>query len=137
MAKIKFKEIFSPALKIFIICLVSAGLLAGTNFLTKERIKQNLQEEEIATRKIVFSSASAFGEFGQVQVEDVQVSYCTAFDGAGKKIGYIFTCGTKGYGGLVSVMTGIDINGNVLKTAILSMDDETPGLGQNAAKVNF
>lgn len=137
MAKLNFKEIASPALKLFIICLVSAFLLAGTNHLTSKKIEQNLSEQETQTRKVVFSAAAAFGEFGEKEIDDITVSYCAAFDGAGKKIGYVFTCANKGYGGSVSVMTGIDIDGNVVRSAILSMDDETPGLGQNASKEEF
>ena len=34
-------------------------------------------------------------------------------------------------------MTSVDIDGKVVKSVVLSMDDETPGLGQNAGKGDF
>lgn len=137
MAKLDFKEIVSPALKLFIICLVSAFLLAGTNYLTESKIDENLKNQEIESRKVVFNGASDFRGESTVTVNEKQVNYCIAFDEKGEKLGYVFTCENKGYGGAVSVMTGIDINGNVVRTVVLSMDDETPGLGQNAGKEEF
>ena len=46
----KFKEIVKPALILFVICLLTAAALAGTNFLTKDRISQ----QEIENAKLVF-----------------------------------------------------------------------------------
>ena len=48
-----------------------------------------------------------------------------------------FTGTAKGYGGDVSVMTAVNTDGTVSGTAILDVSNETPGLGQNAAKEGF
>ncbi len=137
MSKLDFKEIMKPALKLFIICLISAFLLAGTNYLTEQKIAENLKNQELESRKVVFASAFEFNGEGSVTVNGNIVNYCIAYNETGEKIGYVFTCENKGYGGSVSVMTGIDINGNVVRSVVLSMDDETPGLGQNAGKEEF
>lgn len=137
MAKLDFKEIISPALKLFIICLVSAFLLAGTNYFTEKKIDENLKNQEIESRKVVFNTAFEFKDEGAVTVNEKQVNYCIALDENGEKIGYVFTCQNKGYGGEVSVMTGIGVDGSVVRSVVLSMDDETPGLGQNAGKEEF
>lgn len=137
MSKLDFKEIMKPALKLFIICLISAFLLAGTNYLTEQKIAENLKNQELESRKVVFASAFEFNGEGLVTVNGNIVNYCIAYNETGEKIGYVFTCENKGYGGNVSVMTGIDINGNVVRSVVLSMDDETPGLGQNAGKEEF
>ncbi|MEE1018899.1 MAG: FMN-binding protein, partial [Acutalibacteraceae bacterium] len=42
-----------------------------------------------------------------------------------------------GYGGKIKVMVGIDNGGTVKKVAIISADDETPGLGQNVKTDEF
>ena len=51
-------------------------------------------------------------------------------------MGYVFETEASGYGGTVSVMTGIDTEGNITGVVILS-HDETPGLGANAEKPDF
>ena len=48
----------------------------------------------------------------------------------------MFETGASGYGGTVSVMTGIDAEGSITGVVILS-HDETPGLGANATKSSF
>lgn len=133
----KFKELVMPAIALFIICLISAFLLAGTNELTSDRIEQNIQEQKIASRKIVFANAAAFKNESTVEVNGKNVEYTIAMDGAGHEIGYVFTSQAKGYGGTVSVMTAVDKDGKVIKSVVLAMDDETPGLGQNAGKNDF
>ena len=133
----KLKELLIPAIALFVICFVSAFLLAGTNALTENRIKENNEKQKIESRKIVFASAKEFKDDGNIEIDGKKVEYCVAFDEAGNKIGYVFTSQNKGYGGDVSVMTAIDSEGAVLKSVVLKMDDETPGLGQNAGKEDF
>ncbi|MBQ2135904.1 MAG: FMN-binding protein, partial [Clostridia bacterium] len=50
---------------------------------------------------------------------------------------FIFITSAKGYGGDVSVMTAVDLEGEILAVDILDVTGETPGLGQNAAKEGF
>ena len=54
----------------------------------------------------------------------------------GQTVGYVFETEASGYGGTVSVMTGIDAEGNITGVVLLS-HDETPGLGANAEKPDF
>lgn len=137
MKKEKIFAILIPTLALFVICLVSAFLLAGTNMLTAERIEENVRAQAEAKRKIVFSNAESFGEEKEITVGEKVVTYNEAFDEKGESIGYVFISTSKGYGGDVTVMTSIDFTGNVIKSAVLLMDDETPGLGQNAGKDGF
>ncbi len=133
----KLKELFIPAIALFVICFISAFLLAGTNSLTEKKINENNEKQKIESRKIVFAAAKEFKDDGTVDVNGKNVDYCVAYDEAGNKIGYVFTSGSKGYGGEVLVMTAIDRDGAVVKSVVLAMDDETPGLGQNAGKEDF
>lgn len=133
----KFKELIVPAIALFVICLVSAFLLAGTNELTEEKIKENLVQQKKDTQALVFPNAF-FMESGEITLENGKtVEYASANDGAGRMIGYVFTSVSKGYGGDVTVMTAVSVDGEVVKSVVLSMDDETPGLGQNAGKTDF
>ncbi len=134
----KLKEVLMPALKLFFICVVSALLLAGTNALTKNKIAESSKKQEDEGKKIAFADAESFENADPVELasgKEVKVS--VAKSGNGEIIGYVFTSASKGYGGDVTVMTGVDKNGTVKKTVILSMSDETPGLGQNAGKDEF
>ena len=133
----KFKELIIPAIALFIICLVSAFLVAEPNSLTEEKIAENLLQQKKDTQALVFPNAFFMVSGEKTVSSGKTVEYASANDGAGRLLGYVFTSTSKGYGGDVTVMTAIDINGNVMKSVVLSMDDETPDLGQNAGKTDF
>ncbi len=122
------KKILLPAIALLAICLVATTLLALTNQVTANRIETIAQETENAARAAVFPEASAFGDAKSVS----SYTYFEALDSAGKVIGFTFTTSAKGYGGDVSVMTGVRLDGSVRAIEILDVSDETPGLGQNA-----
>lgn len=131
MKKLSLKEVLVPALSLFVICLVVAALLAGTNLMTKDTIALQSRQKEEASRKVVLSTAETFEE--AVQDETV---YYLGKDASGREVGYVFTTKAKGYGGDIQVMTGIDMEGTVIGVVILSQN-ETPGLGANAVQDSF
>ena len=135
--KFNFKEILFPTVAMLIICLVSAFLLAGTNWLTADKIAENMREQEIKSRKLALPDAKEFSDEKEIIANENTVKYCVALDENGEGIGYVFTCVNKGYGGDISVMTAVDNNGKVIRSVVLSMDDETPGVGQKAGKAEF
>ena len=63
-------------------------------------------------------------DFEELPLEDGSTYYQGASDGT--TAGYVFTTESKGYGGTIQVLTGIDNDGNVTGVAILS-HNETPG----------
>lgn len=132
MKKMNLKEILIPTIALFVICLVATALLAFTNSATQDKIAQNAIQTENASRKIVLPSGASFSE---VEALD-DVSYCIGSDETGNEVGYVFTSGAKGYGGTVSVMVGVDLEGNITGVEILS-HSETPGLGANAVKQDY
>ncbi|RKJ79254.1 MULTISPECIES: RnfABCDGE type electron transport complex subunit G [unclassified Pyramidobacter] len=56
--------------------------------------------------------------------------------GGGKTLGYNFTLTPKGFGGLMTLVCGIDAEGRVTDIAILE-SSETPGLGARASEPAF
>ena len=126
--KLDFREILKPTAVLFTICVVVSAALAGTNLLTEDRIAQQALQTAEESRKVVLPAADTFEsqEGG---------AYYTGSAG-GETVGYVFETGASGYGGTVSVMTGIDVEGNITGVVILS-HDETPGLGANATKPDF
>ncbi len=137
MKKINLKEVILPALTLFLICFVSAFLLAGTNSITADKILENQLAQAKEARKLTFASASEFSEEKEITLSKKSVLFSEALDSSGNKLGYVFTAENQGYGGSVKVMTAIDNSGKVLSSVVLSADDETPGLGQNATKEQF
>ncbi|MBQ7541151.1 MAG: FMN-binding protein [Clostridia bacterium] len=128
-----FKKIIMPAVALLLICLVATSLLALTNQVTAARIETIAAQAENEARARVFPEARSFGEAKTVD----SATYCEALDSTGKCIGYTFTTSAKGYGGDVSVMTGVRRNGTVRAVEILDVSNETPGLGQNAKQDGF
>lgn len=127
-AKLDAKNVLAPAAILFIICVVVAAALAGTNALTKDRIAQAALAKAEESRMVVLPGAESFEE---------------AADGShyigkagGDTVGYVFETESKGYGGTVRVMTGISAEGDITGVVILS-HSETPGLGANAERESF
>ena len=133
MKKISIKEILVPTIALFIFCLVATALLAGTNMITKDKIAENAVQTEIASRAAVLPEGK---DYGEVVTLDNGVTYCIGYGADGNEVGYVFTTGAKGYGGTVSVMVGMETEGNITGVEILS-HSETPGLGANATKADF
>ena len=124
--KITAKEVLKPALSLFVFCLVMTLLLAGTNLLTKDLIKEQELKTEETARKMVFASADCF---------ESKDGYFLALKD-GETVGCVFTTEANSYGGALKVMTGISEEGKVTGVSILSIDD-TPGLGMNAKNESF
>ncbi|MGX8702226.1 FMN-binding protein [Caproiciproducens sp.] len=126
--KIDTKEVLTPALTLFVICLVTAVLLAGTNLMTRDKIVEINQQSESASRQLVLPSAKAF--------EDSKDGTYAIGKNGNSLAGYVFTTKAKSYGGDLKVMTGIDKDGKITGVILLSIGD-TPGLGLNAEKESF
>lgn len=127
------KEYLVPTVTLFVICLVATFLLGMTNSVTEPIIEKLSVERELKSRQTVFPDAVSFGE---AAVLDDGTSIVAALDEAGSTIGYVVVNSEKGYGGDISVMTGVDISGKVTGVNILD-HSETAGLGANAANESF
>lgn len=130
------KDFLTPVFALFSICLVAAILLAGTNEITKNKIIEAQENAKQESLTLAFSDAENFSNEQEITLDGFTVLYSSALKND-SAIGYVFTTSQKGYGGPVSVMTGISADGKIKKVIILSMADETPGLGQNASKPEF
>lgn len=134
------KAILVPTISLFLICLVATVLLGVANGITEKKIEQNAVEAEANSRKIVMADAETFGEKieGTYTFDGTAApySYVEALDKDGNKIGYVFVTESTGYGGKISTMTGIDLDGKVTGVEFLELN-ETVGLGMNAQKDSF
>lgn len=129
------KKTVMPALVLLIICLAVTALVACANVVTKDTISQNQAAKQQATMQELIPGAIFETVEQDFSAEKVLSAYTAKKDG--QIVGYIFnTAGEGGYGGDIPVTTALDANGVVLGLQV-TVADETPGLGQNAAKDTF
>ena len=131
--KLNKNDILKPIAVLLAICIVIPLALSLTNKLTESRITELEEKNKIDTMKLLIE-ADSFEE--KTLGEDKKTVYYTAVKDE-KIVGYIFTTSAKGYGGEVSVMTAVGMDGVIKEVAILDASNETPGLGQNATKESF
>lgn len=127
----KAKEILLPAVVLFLISVIVTAALAGTNALTKDTIAQLAQESQAQAMSRVIEADTFTQDEGERDGESFTYNTALLED---EPVGYVFVTAASGYGGDVSVMTAVDLQGTILAVEVLSVADETPGLGANAAK---
>lgn len=136
MKQSKIKEIVIPALSLFIICIVVTALLGLTNAVTAPKIEELAVETQEAAKKEVLADAASFGEAEQTQLSGTTYTYYKGLAADGSVMGYVVETVSKGYGGDISLMVGVGVDGTVHGVSILSIN-ETAGLGMNAENPEF
>jgi len=125
--KLNIKEILFPALSLFLICFVMTGALAVVNAVTADPIAANEKSAADIAREELFPGAR-FVNNG---------NYFTAMEQNGTPIGYCIDSQAQGYGGVIQVAVGLDMQGAILKVQVISCEGETPGLGQKVKEESF
>ena len=127
-------DIIKPVAVLLAICIIIPLALSLTNKITKDKIAE-LDEKNSSETMASLIKADKFTE-EEFKDSETEFTYYFALKD-GNIIGYIFKTAEKGYGGDVSVMTAVNSDGTIKSVAILDVSNETPGLGQNAAKESF
>ena len=133
------KYIIELTVKLFVTCLVVAGLLGGVNAITKDRIAainwENTQEAMTAvaadpenttfnetplenTQAMIDAADAAGGTLGAIY--EAQVN--------GEAAGYAVTVSASGSQGTIEMMVGVDAAGAVTGVSVVS-HSETAGIG--------
>lgn len=121
------KEMIAPTLVLVLICLVITGALAVTYQITKPVIEEiNIKNANIARGEVLPEGGGAFTKLDVPLPEKVIDAY-EADNGAGMT----FTVLDKGYGGKLTAMIGVDVDGKITGIKI-TKHAETPGLGTKA-----
>ena len=127
-------DIIKPVAVLLAICIIIPLALSLTNKITKDKIA----ELDAKNSSETMASLIKADKFTKEEFKDCENEFTYHFAlKDGEIIGYIFKTAEKGYGGDVSVMTAVTPDGTVKSVAILDVSNETPGLGQNAAKESF
>lgn len=108
-----------------LVCLISAALLGLVYSWTAEKIAGQVSADEEAKLRQIFPDADNFKceETSYVAVKNNQ------------EIGYAIITETQGYNSIIKILVGIKED-KIAGIRILSQE-ETPGLGANAAKPEF
>lgn len=127
-------EIITPTAVLAIICVVVTLALSSTNLLTASRIEAlAVETQNKAMAKLIEADEYTLQT---AVLADEEIEYNTAIKD-GETVGLIFVTEANGYGGAVSVMTAVNMDGSVAAIEILDASNETPGLGQNVTKESF
>ena len=122
------KYILRLTVTLLLICAAVALALAGVNAITKDRIAAVKAEKTAkAISAVLENGASA-----------VEISYDAAKNPMVSKVyknenGYAVQVAPSGFGGAITMMVGIDLEGKVTGISIIS-HAETPGLGAVASQ---
>jgi electron transport complex protein RnfG len=130
---------FIAALLLFIIVTAVTLALAGANELTKDTIAAQEKIDRANALMEVFPEAVSFEDLTPEFVTDetpVVKSVYKALDGDKALMGLVIISIAKGYGGDITVMSGITLDSAVLGVKVLA-DNETPGLGKKVNEVSF
>lgn len=119
-----------PIVVLTIICLVVSAALVGTYTMTKPVIDAASAAEEKAALVAVLPAGTSF-EKTECDVENVLEAYQ---DTAGA--GYVIKCQGKGFGGMITLMVGIDNDGKITGTKVMD-HSETAGIGNQIEKDTF
>ena len=130
-SKRKSNEYVTLSLTLFSITLVVAVLLALVNYVTSDKIASIKQEKLEQAMAVVMPEAKSFDNVtdtvlaqwsGKTEILSVQI----AKNNKGDTLGYCIETAPQGYSDVIDMMVGIDADGEIVATSIISVSD-TPG----------
>ena len=123
------KQFVVPAVVLTVICLVVSAALAGTYQVTEPVIEAAKRAEADASRVVVLPGGKDFKEVTVSGVDNIVEAY-----EAGNGAGYVITGKSKGYGGDLQVMAGIDKDGKIAGVKLMD-NNETQGIGSKTGEI--
>ena len=135
MKKFSAKEIIKPTVSLFLTAAVVTLLLAVTNSVTAPKIEELQIKTVNETKSKVLPGADSFSDELTVSYNGTEYSYYEGYKNS-QTAGYIFTTVSKGYGGDITVMVGVDASGSVEGIDFITIS-ETAGLGMKADTDDF
>lgn len=132
------RDIVKPAVTLFTVCIIVSVCLAFTFSVTKAKIDERAEIDSANARREVLAEVDNFEKLEGIKSEKGTVYIKEVYEGFkdGKQTGYVFTVVSKGYGGEIEVIIGIDSSRKVTGVK-LGNNNETPGLGSKAKDAPF
>lgn len=125
------KDMIKTAGTLFLVVFLVTLILIFGNYFTKDRIAMRREMEEIAVKQQVLPEAA---QFEDVLFEELATGekLAVGYDADNQVIGYCVTTVSKGYGGEMTVMTGVHPDATISRVRILE-HEETASVGSKAA----
>ncbi len=120
---------------LFAVTAIVAFLLGLVDFVTRDRIAANIKAKTDAAMAAVLE-ADNYDAIEYTDASGLVNSVYQATDASGTILGYVSEVSPSGFGGAISMVVGVDINGSVTGVSIVKMT-ETSGLGANAGNTSF
>ncbi len=119
-------------LALFLICAITAGVVAVVNAQTVDKIAENLEGEIRGSIEGMFGEGVSFETLENIP-SDAAAIYRITRDG---KDSYCVNLNSSGFGGDINMLVAIGSDGDVVGVRVVS-HSETPGLGSRAAEEDF
>lgn len=126
------KEFMIPIAVLFSICFVVSTALGLTNSITAPLIEEAERAAAEAARLEVLPEASGFE---RVDLEGLPQGVTDVYR-AQNGVGFVFMLSTKGYGGEMRLICGVNAEGHITATKVL-VHAETQGLGSKITSAAF
>jgi len=135
------KETWTLTWKLFLISFIAALLLGGTYVITKAPIEEQQLLESTQARQMVLPDAATFEKYDMKEISANEKyasieEICIGKDAGGNVVGATVKLVAKGYNPGINLTVGLDSDG-LIKGLSVGSNDESPGLGANAAKPEF
>ena len=126
------KDFVMPIVVLTVICLVVSAALAFTNAKTAPIIEETERRIAEAARVEMLPETDSFTE---IKAEGLPASVAEVYK-ADNGAGFVFMLETKGYGGVISIICGMDADGVITDCKVLT-HSETKGLGSKITGDDF
>lgn len=124
------KENLKLGLTLLAITAIAGFILAFSYDITRKPIAARAAAEKAEAMKTVLE-AEAFEDIDVDGTKDAITSISEAKNGS-ETVGYVFSVLTKGYGGEIELLVGINSNDSTISGIQVLKQNETPGLGSKA-----
>ena len=128
---------------LLIVCAIAAALLGYTNDITYDKIQEQLVKASDEARKAVLPGADSFEKLDDSTFSTIKsnekynfITEIYTAKAGGNIAGYAVKTAPKGYGGAIEIVIGVTTDGTVQGIKV-GNNNETPGLGKNAATPKF
>lgn len=132
MKKKAIWELLRPIVVLVVISCVCTAALSTTSVITAPIIEAQMAAAEEAAKREVLPEGADFAPISEEEMSTLPEAIVAA-EAAGNGAGFVFTTETKGFGGMVRAMFGVNADGAIVKSKVLD-HSETEGIGSKVAK---
>lgn len=130
------RDYINLGLKLLVICLVGALVLAGTNMMTADRISEQKEAAAKQAFTAVLPNATKIESTSLVDEKMGVTRAVVGVDDSGNVVGYGVKIVTKGYSKGLELIIGINADGTFSGFRV-GTSNETPGLGSKLSLAEF